>query len=142
MAEIRRPVDGNFSHLAPLFHHAFAFIERVAVAVDHRLHFVSTELTGFDQLVSIQLTRCRVFFDFLVHQRLRRIRLVRFVVTITAVTYQVNDHIAFKGVAVIYGQLGNKHHRFRIITVNVENWCLHHFSDIGTVFRRTGIFRV
>ena len=83
-----------------------------------------------------------MFFDFLIHQRLRRIRLVCFVVTVTTVTNQVNHHITFKGVAIINGELRHKYHGFRIITVDVENWRLHHLGDVSTVFSGTGIFRI
>ena len=129
-------------HRAQLFDHAFTRIQRVAVEVDHfgrifqRRHFVAL------QLVSIDFARGRVFFDFLIHQRLGCTWLVRFVVAMTAVAEEVNEHIAFKGITEVQRQTGNESNGFRVIRVNVEDWRLHHLTDVGAVRGRTRVQRV
>ena len=142
VVEVRRPGKGVHVHRAQLFHYAFTRVQRVAVEVDHfgrifqRRHFVAF------QLVSIDFARRRVFFDFLVHQRLGCTWLIRFVVAVTAVAEEVNEHIAFEGVTEVQRQTGHESHGFRVIRVNVEDRRLHHLTDVGAVRGRTCVQRV
>ena len=142
VVEVRRPGERVHVHRTPLCYHAIASIQRIAVQVNHlggifqRRHFFLL------QLVSVDFARRRMFFDFLIHQRLGCARLVGFVVAVTAVAHQVNEDITFKGVTEIERQTGHKGNGFRIIRVNVENRCLNHLTDISTVRCRTGIQRI
>ncbi len=72
----------------------------------------------------------------LVHQRLGRRRLVGFVVATTAVTYQIDDDVLAKLIAIIHRQHGREHDRIGIVAVDVEYRRLHHLRDIGTVLSR------
>ena len=83
-----------------------------------------------------------MLFDLLIHQRLGCARLIGFVVAVTAVAHQVNEDIAFKGIAEIKRQTGDEGDRFRIVRIDVENRRLHHFTDVGAVRGRTRIQRV
>ncbi len=76
----------------------------------------------------------------LIHQRLSCRRLIGFVVTPTTVTNQIDNNIFLKLIAIINGQQCCKQNCIRVITVNMKNRRLYHFSDIGTVIRRTCIF--
>ncbi len=129
-------------HRTPLFHHAFASIQRVAVKVNHFGGVFEGRYAVLLQLIGIDFARRRVFFDFLVHQRLGCARLVGFVVAVTAVAHQIDKDIALEGVTEIQRQTGHKCDRFRVIRVNVENRRLYHFTDVGAVRRGTGIQRV
>ncbi len=126
-------------HRAQLFHYAFTRIQRVAVEVDHFGRIFQRRHVVAFQLVSIDFAWRRVFFDFLIHQRLRCTWLVSFVVAMTAVAEQVDEHIAFEGVTVVQRQTGNERHGFRVIRVNVEDWRLNHLTDVGAVRGRTRI---
>ena len=133
VVEVRRPGKGVHVHRTQLFNHALTRIQRVAVEVDHfgrifqRRHFFAF------QLVSVDFARRRVFFDFLVHQRLGCTWLVGFVVAVTAVAEQIDEHIAFEGVTEVQRQTGHEGDRFRVIRVNVEDWRLYHLADVGAV---------
>ena len=142
VVEVRGPGKGVHVHRTPLLHHAFAGIQRVAVEV-HLLGsvFQRRDLIGF-QLVSVDFARGRMLFDFLVHQRLGRARLVGFVVAMTAVAHQVDEDIAFEGITEIQRQAGHESHGFRVIGINVENRRLNHLTDVGAVRGRTRIQRV
>ncbi len=130
------------AHWTPFRHHTLTRIQRVTVEIDHfgRIFLRGNGLTF--QTVGIDFTRRRVFFDFLVHQRLGRTWLIRLVVTMTAIADQIDKHITLKGVAIVERQTGHKRDRFRIVSIDVENRCQHHFADIGAVRGRTRIFRV
>ena len=142
MVEVRRPGEGVHVHRTPLFHHAFACIQRIAVEVDHFSGvFQRSDLVRF-QLVGVEFTRRRMLFDFLVHQRLGCARLVGFVMAVTAVAHQIDEDIAFKGITEVQRQTGNESHRFRVIRVNVENRRLNHLADVGAVWGGTRIQRV
>lgn len=49
-----------------------------------------------------------MLFDLLIHQRLGCARLIGFVVAVTAVAHQINEDIAFKGIAEIKRQTVTK----------------------------------
>ncbi len=83
-----------------------------------------------------------MLFDFLVHQRLGCTWLVRFVVTVTTVAEQVDQHVTLEGITEVQRQTGDECHGFWIISVHVENWRLNHLTNVGTVWRRTRIQRV
>ena len=142
VVEVRRPGKGVHIHRTPLLHHAFAGIQRVAVEVNLLSGvFQRRDVIRF-QLVSVDFARGRMLFDFLIHQRLGCARLVGFVVAVTAVAHQVDEDIAFKGVTEVQRQASHESDRFRIVGIHVENRCLDHFTNIGTVRGRTRIQRV
>ncbi|CPR55798.1 Uncharacterised protein [Salmonella enterica subsp. enterica serovar Bovismorbificans] len=135
VVEIWRPGEGVHVHRTPLFHYALASIQRIAIEVDHFGGiFQRCDLISF-QFVGVDFTRRRMLFDFLVHQRLGCAWLVGFVVAVTAVAHQIDEHIAFKGVTEVQRQTGHKSDGFRIIRIDVENRRLDHFTDIGAVRR-------
>ncbi|MNZ68409.1 hypothetical protein D3C78_866740 [compost metagenome] len=139
VVEVRRPGEGVHIHRTQLFHHTFARIQRITVKI-HQLGGIFQRRGFFRfQFVSVNLTRRRMLFDFLIHQRLGCTRLVRFVMAMTAIAEQVDEHIAFERIAEVQRQTGYESDRFRIIRINVEDGCLHHFTDIGTVRARTRI---
>ena len=77
--------------------------------------------------------------NFFVHQRLSAGGLIGFVVTTTAVAHQINDHVFAELIAIIHRQQGGKHHRIRIVAIDMENRRLNHLRDIGTIFGGTRI---
>ncbi len=129
-------------HRTPLFHHALAGIQRVAVEIDHFGRVFEFRHAFLLQLVGVDFARGRVFFDFLIHQRLGGARLIGFVMAVTAVAHQINKHVALKGVTEIQRQAGHKRDRFRVVCIDVENRRHDHFADVGAVRGRTGIKRV
>ena len=129
-------------HRTPLFHHAFARVQRVTIQVDHFSGIFQRRNFIRFQLVSVDFTRGRMLFDFLIHQRLSCARLVGFVVAVTAVAHQVDEDIAFESVTEVQRQARNKRDRFRIVRIHVEDRRLYHFTDVGAVRGGTRIQRV
>ena len=126
--------DGEFFGVA-------AFVHRQAVGLDHFVaQRVAQALRG--QTVRVQLARTGVLGDLLVHQRLRERRRVLLVVAELAEADDVDHHVLVELLAIIQGQLGAEHHRFRIITVDVQHWRFHHLDHIGAVQGRAGVARI
>ncbi len=142
VVKVRRPGERVHIHRAELFHHALTGIQRVAVKVHHFSRIFQRRNPILLQTIGVQLTRRRVLLDFLIHQRLGRARLVGFVMAVTAVAHQIDEHITFKGITEIQRNAGDESHGFRVIGVNVENRRLHHFTDVSTVRRGARIQRV
>ena len=57
-----------------------------------------------------------------------------------AIAHQVNDHILVELVTVVQCQLSHEANRLGIISINVEDRCLNHLGDIGTIFGGARIF--
>ena len=142
MIEVRRPGKGVHVHRTPFLHHAFAGIQRIAVEVNLLGRVFQSRHLLLLQLVSIDFARGRVLFDLLIHQRLSCARLIGFVMAVTAVAHQIDENIAFEGIAEIQRQTSDERDRFRIVGIDVENRRLHHFTDVGAVRGRTRIQRV
>ena len=81
-------------------------------------------------------------FDDAVHQRLSCTGLIRFVVSATAITNQIDDDVFLEPITVIRRQLADEQDGFRIVTVHVENRCIDHFCHVSAVFGRAGVFGV
>ncbi|MNT04227.1 hypothetical protein D3C72_1387970 [compost metagenome] len=129
-------------HRTPLFNHAIAAVECITIQVDHFRGIFQAGDFLFGQHVSIKLARRWVFFDLLVHHRLGCTWLIGLVMPMATVADQIDHHVTFEGVTEIQRQAGHKGHRFRIVSIYVEDRRLHHLGDVSTIFGRTRIQRV
>ena len=77
-----------------------------------------------------------------VHHRLCRGRFIRLVVSVLAVTDQVDDHIAFKLLAKITGNFHDMVNGFRIIGIDMKDGCMHQLGDRGAIQCRACIFEI
>src|SRR5574337_37654 len=84
----------------------------------------------------------RMGFDLGIHQRLRKRRLVSFIVTIPAVTDEIDEDIFFESGAVLHRELGNEVHRLRIIAIHVEDRHFEHHREIGGMRGRARVLRI
>ena len=98
-----------------------AFVELAAVLLDHRVGVGHRDHAFGDQLLGVDLARRRVLADLLVHHRLRRRRLVGFVVAEAAIADQVDDHVLVERHAVVEREARDEQHRFRVVAVHVED---------------------
>ena len=80
--------------------------------------------------------------DVLVHQRLCEPRLITFIVAKAAIAEHVNDDRLVELLPEFDGYFRSMNHRFRIITIAVENWRFDHFRHIGGIGRRARIPRI
>ena len=69
-----------------------AFQQRLEIGVDLVRLFLG-QRAFLDQTLGIQRARGRTFGDFLVHLRLGKRRFVRFIMAVTAIAGQIDDHI-------------------------------------------------
>ena len=78
--------------------------------------------------MSIDFKEWRPFFDSFIHERLSKIRLVPFVMPITPIAYQVDNHIFSEFHAVVTGKFGDVNEGFRILPMDMENGHHEHFG--------------
>lgn len=115
------------------FYYVFVSIQCIVIEVDYFGGiFQSCDFISF-QFVGVDFMWCWMFFDFLVYQWLGCVWFVGFVVVVMVVVYQIDEYIVFKGVMEVQCQMGYKSDGFWIICIDVENWCLDYFIDIGVV---------
>ena len=75
----------------------------------------------------------------LVQKRLGETWLITFIVTVLAVTQQVDENISIKSLAVFHCKADSVYQGFRIITVHMEYRCQDHLRYVRTIGRRTRI---
>ncbi len=90
------------------------------------------------ELLDVKVDDWRVFLDALVHQWLGERWLIGLVVAVLSVADHVNDNIRAELSAPIGGKLANKIDSLDIVSVNVEDWRIDGFGNIGTVSGRAG----
>ena len=138
------PVDGVFvaDHAQRWMTLLTTFIQRLPILLNHLLRFSSGDHSRTHQLLGVQTTHRRMCTDRLVHQRLRRRRLVSLVVTQPAIADQINDEILVELLSVTQRQPTGEQHRLRIITIDVQNRRLDHLGYVAAVNRRARIARL
>ncbi len=71
--------------------------------------------------------------DRLVHQRLGESRLVAFVMAVTAIAEDVDDHVFLEAMTEFRRDARDMHHGFGIVAVDVEDRRLNLFRDLGAI---------
>ena len=118
----------------------------LAVEIDFEIRHLLVHLFGGQQAFGheaprIDFPRRRVALDLLVHQGLGEHRLVTLIVAEAPVAEHVDDDILVEFLPVLRRHLGGVDHRFRIVTVHVEDRRLHHQGHIRRIGRRARIHR-
>lgn len=83
-----------------------------------------------DQLLGILLEKGFYGLDFTVHKGLGEHGLIDLVVAVPAVAHQIDDDILVEGSSPLGRHVTDVIHTFRIISVNMENGCVYHTSNI------------
>ena len=78
-----------------------AFLELLAIGVDQRLRVGFADHAFGGELLAVELARGRARADDLIHQRLRRGRLVGLVVAVAAIADEIDDDVALELLAEI-----------------------------------------
>ena len=94
-----------------------------------------------DQLLAVELQGGRMILDHPVHLGLGEGRLVRFVVTESAIADHVEHDVLVEQLAEFGGDARGMHHRFRIVAIHMEDRRLHHQRHVGGVRRGARIDR-
>ena len=115
-------------------------IERTPIVIHQGLLVLPRDHALLHQLPGIKRPRRGVLANLLVHLGLGLRRLFRLVVPPTAIADEVDDHVLSKFHAVIDGKLHGENHRFRIITVHVQDRRLHHLRHFRAVLRGPRVF--
>ena len=100
---------------------------------EHLLGIVLRQHTFGRELFGVDIKKRRMFFDDVVHQRLRERGLIAFVVTETAVANHVDDDVAFKFLAETDGDVGRANTRFDVVGVHVNDGRLNDLRHVGRV---------
>lgn len=117
-------------------------LANVLVFSGNRLNLLGGDSALGDQFVGIQVETVLVLADLLVHQGLREHGLVDLVVSIAAVSDQINNTILVESSTPLSSHLAHMHHGLWIVSVDVENRSIDDTSHIRTVGRgprETGI---
>ena len=93
-----------------------------------RLHFATAE-----QLFGVELTNRAFPLDLAVQQRLRVRRLIPLIVPMHPVRQQINDDVFVEDLPEVQRQPHDADARLRIITINMEDGCLDHPSDVRRI---------
>ena len=108
----------------------------------HALALFQRHHAFLGQALGIDVDHGRMRLDRLVHQRLREHRLVGLVVAVAPVAEHVDDDRLLELLAELGGDLGDVHHRFRVVAVHVEDRRLDHARDVRAVGRGARVARV
>src|SRR4051812_27308835 len=76
-----------------------------------------------------------------IKNRLSESGLVAFVMSQAAIAIDVYDHVTLKLVTKIERQPHDLRHRFRVLTVDVEDRNLKHLADVARISARAGLLR-
>ena len=95
-----------------------------------------------NQFLRIDFASPRVSTDFFVHQRLRKHRLVTFVMAMPAITNHVDDSVFLEALTIFDGNPCDVHDGFHIVCVNMENRRRNHLGHVRAVRRRARMLRV
>ena len=78
----------------------------------------------------------------LIHERLRRGRLVCFVMTVTAIAHEINDDVLLEARAIIEREARHEDAGLRVVPVHVEDRRFDHLRHIRAIQRRARIARI
>ena len=95
-----------------------------------------------DELVGVDLQRCRVRADEPIHDRLGERGLVAFIVAEPPIAEHVDDHGLMELLPIFSRHLGAEDDRLRIIAVDMEDRRLDQLGDVGRIGRGTRIARI
>jgi hypothetical protein len=90
----------------------------------------------------IALAHRRLALDGAVHPRLGEGRLVPFVVSVSAVAVEIDDHVAVEGGPILEGQAHGLHHRLGVFAVDVEDRRVEAAGHVGGVAAGARVFGV
>ena len=105
------------------------------------LGFFKRDVAALHQRFYIQLANAAALCNCLIHKRLGVTRVVAFVVSVTAIANEVDDHVFMELLAVIKCQTRNTHASFWVVSIHMENWRLNSFCNIAWILRRTRVLR-
>ena len=80
-----------------------------------------------------------MFRNFVIHNGLSCRRIISFIVTSSPITKQINNNVFFKFITILASYFCSINYHFRIISINVDYWCLNHFCNIRRIVSRSRI---
>ncbi len=94
------------------------------------------------QLRGVLLAHARRLLDALVHHRLRVRRLVRFVVTVTAVANHIDHHVGMEFLAIHHRETHRRQARFWVVRIDVDDRRIKALGEIAGVIGRAAFARI
>ena len=113
-------------------------LEFLAHSLLHRIDIIFCCDILLNQTPRIQIDNRWMLGDFSRLQGLCKSRIVGFIVTVSAITPQVNNHIVFHRLAISHSHTRRVYHSFGIIGIDVKNGHLNNLRHICWIRRKTG----
>ena len=98
-------------------------------------YFFEINQPFFEQSFTVNLSRRRMFANRFIHARLGEHRLITFIVAMTSITENINDHITFKLLSELSSEISDPNNGFRVVTIDMKNRRLHTFGNISRIRR-------
>ena len=115
------------------------------VSVDLGRKLVDTCLIDhalLNKAIRVHLGRCFAASDIFVHKRLRKTRLINFVVALESVANHIDKNIFLELLPVGNHQLGDANHSFRVGCVDTQNRHSKRLHNVRSVFETAIVFRI
>ena len=117
------------------------FLQRVVSLGLNPLRLFSRDAAGIDQLLKIEGLNGFLLANLSVEPRLCERRLVALVMSVPAITNEINYDVVAEALAISHRQLRHVDDRFRVITVHMKDRDLDHLGDVCAVERRASFRR-
>ncbi|SCV62837.1 hypothetical protein ANAPH1_00290 [Anaplasma phagocytophilum] len=105
------------------------------------LYFLGRYHAFRNQLITVRTRYSLMLCYALIHKRLRKHRLITFIVAITAITHHIYHNVFLELITILHSKLCNCYHSFWIIPINVKNRSIDYSSNIRTIKRSSGTVR-
>ena len=109
------------------------FFQAGIEGIEHRLGGFSRDRAFLCEPFRIKIARRAQFANAVIHQRLGEGGLIAFIMAVAAIANDIQHHIRTKDHAEFGGQTRTEHHRFRVITIHMQDRRLDGFRDIRAV---------
>ena len=117
-SEVVIPVFGKIAHHRLLGELRGGFLRGLEITLDDG--GLIRDIFDADSL-GVNLIQRGMFFDRLVHQRLRDGGVIDFAVTMTAITDEIHDNVVAEFVTVFGGDPGDAHHGIDIFAIHMKD---------------------
>ena len=105
----------------------------------HLLGQSRIDIATLHEFLLVNLSRIDVFVDQLVHRWLGKTGLITLVVSVFAITQQIDENVLVELEAIGHGQFHGMYHSFYIIGIHVQHRAKGYFGHVGTIGRCSGI---
>ena len=125
------------------FEIAFGFFKfGLQLRAEIGFHFLGQsriDIATFHEFLLVNLPRVDVFVDQLVHRWLGKTGLITLVVSVFAVSQQIDENVLVELEAIGHGQFYGMHHGFYIVCIHVQYRAKGYFGHVGAIGRSSSV---